>query len=125
MLPFAGLRRRFGWRVVEGNVITYRKSIFILLRQVALPVFFFVLLGALTGLGIYMAVTPWVLLSVVAILAFANFIFFIWRLENWRNDIFQLIDRFVLDVDRKPFGFGESRKQAAISNIQNLSLIHI
>ncbi len=120
VLPFAGLRRRFGWRVVEGNVITYRKSIFILLRQVALPVFFFVLLGALTGLGIYMAVTPWVLLSVVAILAFANFIFFIWRLENWRNDIFQLTDRFVLDVDRKPFGFGESRKQAAINNITNV-----
>src|SRR5690606_20319650 len=31
-----------------------------------------------------------------------------------------LTDRFVLDVDRKPFGFGESRKQAAIDNIQNV-----
>ena len=120
VLPFAGLRRRFGWRVVEGNVITYRKSIFILLSQVALPLFFFVLLGLLTGLGIYLDVTLWIVALVVGILSFANFIFFIWRLENWRNDIFQLTDRFVLDVDRKPFGFGESRKQAAINNITNV-----
>lgn len=119
-MPLSGLRRRFGWRVVEGNVITYRKSIFILLREIGLPLLFFIVLGVLAGLGIYMDVTPWVLLTVVGILAFANFIFFIWRLENWRNDIFQLTDRFVLDVDRKPFGFGESRKQTAISNITNV-----
>lgn len=120
VLPFAGLRRRFGWRVVEGNVITYRKSIFILIRQIGLPLLFFVLLGVLTGVGIYVDVTLWVVSLVVGILGFANFIFFIWQLENWRNDIFQLTDRFVLDVDRKPFGFGESRKQAAINNITNV-----
>ena len=53
------------------------------------------------------------------------FIFFIlawlvWRYEDWANDMFQLTDRDVIDIDRKPFGFGESRKQAPLRNIQNV-----
>ena len=27
----------------------------------------------------------------------------------------------MIDIDRKPFGFGESRKQAPLSNIQNVT----
>lgn len=117
---FAGLRKRFGWRVVEGNTITYRKSLFILLRQVALPLLGFVLLGFLSGLGVYLNLDPLILGVLIGIGGLIVLGAFIWQLENWRNDIFQLNDRFVLDVDRKPFGFGESRKQAAISNIQNV-----
>lgn len=116
----AGWRKRFGWRVVDGNSITYRKSLFILLKQVALPLLAFVLLGVLAGLGINLNITVWALSLTVGIAGFAIFIWFLWQLENWRNDIFQLTDRFVIDVDRKPFGFGESRKQAAITNIQNV-----
>jgi CRP-like cAMP-binding protein len=113
-------RKRFGWRVVEGETITYRKSLFILVKQVGWPVIaFIILLGATIG-GIYLELSPWVLGTVVGIAGFAIFLWFIWQLENWRNDIFQLTDRYVLDVDRKPFGFGESRKQAAIANIQNV-----
>jgi hypothetical protein len=116
----AGIRRRYGWRVVEGNTITYRKSIFILLRQIALPLLVFIGLGALIGLGIYLNVNTWLITLLGAIGGFANLIWFIWQTENWHNDIFQLNDRFVFDIDRLPFGFGESRKQAAIANIQNV-----
>ncbi len=114
------LRKRFGWRVVDGNTITYRKSLFILLRQVALPLLGLIVLGVLAGLGIYLDLSPWVLGLGLGGGGFVVLLWFIWQLENWRNDIFQLTDRFVLDVDRKPFGFGESRKQAAIANIQNV-----
>lgn len=117
---FWGFRRRFGWRVVEGDTVTYRKSLFILLKVTALPVLGFAGIGLLAGLGLRLNVIPWILISILSILGFANLIWFIWQVENWRNDIFQLTDRFVLDVDRKPFGFGESRKQASIANIQNV-----
>ncbi|HEY1410095.1 MAG TPA: cyclic nucleotide-binding domain-containing protein [Promineifilum sp.] len=118
--PLDGFRKRFGWRVVDGNVITYRKSLFILLREVLFPLLGFVLLGVLTGLGIYLTIDASILALVIGIGAFGVAIWFVWQLENWRNDIFQLTDRFVMDIDRKPFGFGESRKQAAIANIQNV-----
>jgi uncharacterized membrane protein YdbT with pleckstrin-like domain len=45
----------------------------------------------------------------------------IWRFEDWRNDTFQVDDRYVIDIDRRPFGFGESRKQAELGNVQNVN----
>ena len=117
---FVALRKRFGWRVVEGATITYRKSFFILLKQVALPLLVFVVLGILAGVGISLDFSPLALSLIIGGGAFINLIWFVWQLEDWRNDIFQLNDRFVIDVDRRPFGFGESRKQASIANIQNV-----
>ena len=113
-------QKRFGWRVVEGQTITYRKSLFVLAKQIAWPVLAFIGLIALAIGGMYLNLSPWVLGTGVGIAGFGVLVWFVWQLENWRNDIFQLTDRFVLDVDRKPFGFGESRKQAAIANIQNV-----
>jgi len=115
--------QRFGWRVVQGQTITYRKSLFVLAKQVALPTLVFIILIVLGIVGLNLNISPWVLETVIGIAGFANLLWFVWQLENWRNDIFQLTDRFVLDVDRKPFGFGESRKQAAIANIQNVDAL--
>lgn len=117
---WASLRKRYGWRVVNGNTVTYRKSIFILLKTVALPLLGYLLLAIMVGLGIYLNIAGEVLLIVAGGLGLVNSVWFIWQLENWRNDIFQVTDRFVIDIDRTPFGFGESRKQAALSNIQNV-----
>ena len=114
------LRRRYGWRVVEGNTITYRKSIFVLIKRIAVPLLVLISLAVFVGLALYLDVTPWVIGLVVTIVGFGDMLGLIWQVEDWRNDIFQLTDRFVIDLDRVPFGFGESRKQAAISNIQNV-----
>ncbi len=114
------LRRRYGWRVVEGNTITYRKSIFVLIKRIAVPLLVLISLAVFVGLGLYLDVTPWVIGLVVTIVGFGDMLGLIWQVEDWRNDVFQLTDRFVIDLDRVPFGFGESRKQAAISNIQNV-----
>ena len=117
---FTRLRKRYGWRVVEGNTITYRKSLFILFKRIAVPVLILTGLFIFAGLGIYLDITPWVIALVVIIGGFADLLALVWQIEDWRNDVFQLTDRFVIDIDRAPFGFGESRKQAAISNIQNV-----
>ena len=114
------LRKRYGWRVVEGKTITYRKSLFILIKRIAVPSLILIGLLVFAGLGIYLEMTPWVVALVVLIGGFGDLLALIWQVEDWRNDVFQLTDRFVIDIDRVPFGFGESRKQAAISNIQNV-----
>ncbi len=116
------LKNQLVWRVVEGNTITYRKHIFILVLQVWLPAFVFLVL---TGLGYLLARYTHVNDSIIALFTGIAVLiilgWFIWNFENWRNDTFQVSDKFVVDIDRKPFGFGESRKQAAITNIQNVN----
>jgi len=48
------------------------------------------------------------------------FFWTIWQIEDWRNDMFRLTDTLIIDIDRMPFGFGESSKRAALENIQNV-----
>lgn len=118
---FTRIQRRYGWRVEVGGTITYRKSIFVLLRQIGWPLIGY---AVILGVGLLLAnfgLSGRILALVITILVFVNSIWFVWQFENWRNDTFQLTDRFVLDIDRMPFGFGESRKQAALSNIQNVN----
>jgi hypothetical protein len=118
---WAAFVTRFGSRVEVGNVITYRKSFVILLKYIAAPLLGFVALFV----GTYVMVQLGVSNSINALVTGIGFLvilgWFIWQLENWRNDIFQLTDRFVIDIDRLPFGFSESKKQAALSNIQNVA----
>jgi len=116
------LRKWYAWRVEEGNVITYRKHIFVLLAGVWLPsIVGFVLIGLGFALGRYTAVNDFWLFIIFGFLALLNLGWFIWNFEDWRNDTFQVSDRFVIDIDRKPFGFGESRKQAPIARVQNVN----
>ena len=116
------IKNRYTWRVVEGNTITYRKHIFILIAGVWLPAL--IALG-LTGVGYLLArytnINDALVAFIVGIVVLGILGWFIWNFEDWRNDTFQVSDRFVVDIDRKPFGFGESRKQAPIANIQNVN----
>lgn len=105
----------FSTRLVNGDVITYRKHpITLFARTWWLWLLFF---GAL-------AVAAWSQNSVVSVvlaaLAFLIFLWLTWRYLDWRNDLFQLTSRYILDIDRLPLGFGESRKQAELGNIQNV-----
>jgi CRP-like cAMP-binding protein len=57
---------------------------------------------------------------IVGVAAFIASLYFFWQVEDWRNDLYQVTDRYVIDIDRKPLGFGESRKQAELGNVQNI-----
>lgn len=46
---------------------------------------------------------------------------FYYYYENWANDVFQITDYLVIDIDRGPFGFTESRKTAELINVQNVA----
>jgi uncharacterized membrane protein YdbT with pleckstrin-like domain/CRP-like cAMP-binding protein len=115
------LYRATQYRVEEGPVITYRKHFFTLVGHTwwvallslgfSLGGLFLISRNILSGL----LILGWLLL--LAVLGF----WLIWRFEDWRNDIFQVTDRYVLDIDRMPFGFGESRKQAELANVQNIT----
>jgi uncharacterized membrane protein YdbT with pleckstrin-like domain len=45
-----------------------------------------------------------------------------WETEDWRNDLYILTDRLIIDLERKPLFFSEERRQATLDMIQNVSL---
>jgi uncharacterized membrane protein YdbT with pleckstrin-like domain len=113
---YSGIFRGVGSRVEDGEVITYRKHIFTMFKRVWLPVFF-----ALILIGAMNAISSATLKLILYGLLLIDLLWLIWRFEDWRNDTFQITDRYVIDIDRKPFGFGESRKQAELGNVQNVN----
>ncbi len=118
----ASMRKRYTWRVVEGNTITYRKHLFVLFEQVAWPVGFLLLMILINFILIRVFEFSMLkLLPIFGILYILDFGWLLWQTEDWRNDTFQVTDRYVIDIDRRPFGFGESRKQAELVNVQNVN----
>ncbi|MCB9422062.1 MAG: cyclic nucleotide-binding domain-containing protein [Ardenticatenaceae bacterium] len=115
-------KRRYQGRVEDGNTVTYRKHLFILLKAILWPTVS--LLGFLILNWILLTYSQFTLqnLLIIDVIALLGLLAWLtWQVEDWRNDTFQVTDRYVIDIDRKPFGFGESRKQAELSNVQNIN----
>lgn len=112
---------RFEWRSVENGTITYRKHFLVLIGRIVWPLIISGIIALLSYLvARYDVLTGQILFPLMSC-TYVGILFWIaWGVENWRNDLYQLDGRFILDIDRLPFGFGESRKQAPLQNIQNV-----
>lgn len=110
------IRRAVAARLEEGTTITYRKHVLILIWDAKRQL----LAGTILLLGLLLLPVLWAAIA-SGILWILNFLWFVWVFEDWRNDTFQLTDRYVIDIDRQPFGTGESRKQAELGNVQNVN----
>ena len=111
-------------RLVEGNVITYRKHWFILLKKIW-PILLFLML--MLGLILARAVDMIAFASVRSLfLAFLGSLLLsspilAYQYVDWRDDRYQLTHREVIDLERKPFQ-QEIRDSAPLENI--LSMEH-
>lgn len=116
------LQRRYYWRVEEENAIIYRKHFIVMIIESIIPLGLALLGVLVTYLLIHFFDFTFRQLLPALIFAYSiDILWLIWRVEDWRNDMFQLTDRLIVDIDRRPFGFGESRKQALLINIQNVN----
>jgi CRP-like cAMP-binding protein len=107
-------------RTVEGNVATYHRHwIVVVFRTWRIGLITLALAAAavLSLLWLQLAF----LFVIFAVAGFLTTLWLLWRYEDWRNDTYQVTDRYVIDIDRRPFGFGESRKQAELGNVQNIN----
>jgi hypothetical protein len=119
----------FTLRYEEGRTITYRKHWLVLIKKtwkplVAFGVLFFAMLlcvatSATGQIGI-MEVEVFIGLGIFIILFFI-FPWWLYNYADWRNDIYQLTDKNIFDIERKPLGT-EVRKSGSLENI--LSLEH-
>lgn len=119
----------FAVRIEEGDTITFRKHWISLLEKAWIPsliillvVFALILYDFFYIIGEVQFESP-LIIQVITFLILFLFIFPWWLYNyiDWCNDIYQLTDKNIFDIERKPFG-KEIKKSAPIENI--LSLEH-
>ncbi len=119
----------FTMRFEQDNVITYRKYWPTLFGKIWLPT----LLVIITVIGMGLVINTYfagqtsaqvaeILLGLcLAFILFVVIPWWIYRYIDWRNDIYQVTDKSIFDIERRPFGT-EVKKSAPLENI--LSLEH-
>jgi uncharacterized membrane protein YdbT with pleckstrin-like domain len=119
----------FKTRLEQDHTITYRKHWLVLIRKTLLPTIFSLTLFSLVAtfdiiyfLNQVQFISPLLVTSLGALVFILILLpWWLYHYVDWRNDIYQVTDRSIFDIERKPFGT-ESRKSAPLENI--LSLEH-
>jgi hypothetical protein len=106
----------------QGDTITWRKHWVALLKPIAIPS---VLLLAFTiGFIILLSVTSGNLrtfaLIIYGVALVILFPWWLWRFDDWQNDIYQVTPTRIIDVERLPFYLREDRREASLGMIQNV-----
>ncbi len=136
-------------RVERGGTVTWRKHWWVLIRSTWFWILPFLALGGVlvvAGLAAVAGIVPplpsdagpglgGVPASYTELLAWASGLpigplFWIWGIlafillfqyEDWRNDYYVLTDAHLIDVEARPLGLFAERRQASISQIQDIS----
>jgi len=121
-LPMVDHTQRFSLfktRTVNGDTITYHKHWFSLFSSLALPAIFAiaVLIGAPVVLGGFPKTALGWLVSIVAFLAPVSLI--VYRVLDWKNDIYIVTPETLIDTEKKPLG-SEVTKSAPLANVLSL-----
>lgn len=118
----------FEVRIEEGDTITYRKYWTVLVRKTWVPslgIMGAALLmaghGVLYFLDLISFPSPLIILPGGILLILILLPWWIYQYVDWRNDIYQVTDRHIFDIERRPLGT-EVRKSAPLESI--LSLEH-
>jgi membrane protein YdbS with pleckstrin-like domain len=112
------------FRVEKNGIVTWFKHPFVLIRQTWKPL----LLVVLTMAGaIYWAVAggkgPDLIILALLVVWCIGLLWLFWQYEDWHNDIFQMTATHLIDIDRLPLGFRESRRQAPLEQVQNINAV--
>ncbi len=110
-------------RYEEGNTITWRKHWIALIKPVALPTL--LILVASVAAVLVLTLGPWRTLPVAigyGIVIAILFPWWLWRFDDWQNDIYQVTFTRIIDVERLPLFQREERREASLGMIQNISL---
>jgi len=108
----------------QTDQIIWRKHWVYLIARVYLPVSAVLILTAFIAISAYRWPTRYgpYLLPLSLVLWIVSIIWLWWQVEDWRNDIYVLTDRLIIDVEKKPLFFSDERTQATLDMIQNVSL---
>ncbi len=117
-------------REQRGSAVTWRKHWYILVKKIAAPltiqlILIYLTAAAVSGLFPFVSLEPaafFAFLLSFLILFLADFTWLLWTYEDWRNDIYVVTERLIIDRESAPFGFREITNVGSIGDIQNISL---
>ncbi len=110
-------------RFEKDGVITYRKHWFLLLRRVLgflLGFFALLVLFLLRLFAVYEFLSIGALAGALAIYFFVTLPFWGYQYLDWRNDQYQLTDKSIIDVAKKPLST-EVKKSALLENVLSVT----
>ena len=107
----------------QGDTITWRKHWIALLGPIALPTLLIVVVTiiAVPLLNQGSSYGALILIGYGTALVFL-FPWWLWKFDDWQNDIYQVTTTRIIDVERLPFYLREERREAGLDVIQNISL---
>lgn len=113
-------------RIESGDTVTWRKHPLVLIRETWRPFLGLALATALLLLRAYEVIRftwppPDVFLAAYAVTAALLIGWILWKLEDWRNDVYQVTSQRVVDLKRRPFWLGEDRREAPLETVQNIT----
>lgn len=119
---FSGIETLFKTRYEIDGVITYRKHLFMLLKDVWFLLFLFVFLllylaARLVNLVSFPSLRDVFTLNLIYFLVSSPF--WLYKIADWSNDRFMLTRDEIIDVDKKPLG-REEKRSAPLENILSL-----
>jgi uncharacterized membrane protein YdbT with pleckstrin-like domain len=109
-------------RYEEGNTVTYRKHWFVLISRLVTPALIFsflfiYLVARIFGLIGFPALGT--TFKIVGAFVLVTMPWWLYEYVDWRNDIYQVTDKHIFDIERKPLG-REIKKSAPLENILSL-----
>jgi CRP/FNR family cyclic AMP-dependent transcriptional regulator len=111
-------------RQEQGDTITWRKHWIMLVKTAWLPTLVIAAATVTTILVLYLFhLDNWtpVLIGYGTVMIFL-LPWWIWRFDDWQNDVYQVTATRIIDIERRPFFLREERREASLDNVQDTSL---
>jgi len=110
-------------RYEQGNTITWRKHWIALLGPIAPPTLLILLANLIAAYLLYRHPSAWVpTLTGYGVAMIFLSLWWVWRFDDWQNDVYQVTATRIIDVERWPFYLREERREASLGMIQNIGL---
>jgi CRP-like cAMP-binding protein/membrane protein YdbS with pleckstrin-like domain len=115
--------RRLGYlwprtREVEGDVITWRKHWWFLVRKAWVPLSFLAGTNVIALLALVFGARGWWVLPIATWPIAVPWLW--WQYEDWRNDLYRVTREHVIDIERLPLGLRQEKRQAALDRVQDV-----
>ncbi|MBI9100657.1 MAG: hypothetical protein JEY91_19450, partial [Spirochaetaceae bacterium] len=99
---------------VAAKEVIFKKSLFFLITSIWWQICFLAGIAVLVYLfrdsrGAYLSLPAIPLFSIL-----------LWRIQDWRNDLYKVSNGKIIDINKKPFGKSESNNLADISFVTNV-----